>query len=136
MRESYEEWSAHYSAAMEMGHDEFGRDMFDLLFEKMEAAEIEVSFDASFWREDQVRIVAAAMAGWGYVDSVGPRLVGTPPRWMIYASRVIVMSSSATLRDDVAKVLTLFESQEAFEDDWDFVPLNGHPGTGPPASPS
>lgn len=136
MHDSYEAWEADYGLAMEQGRDHVGRDVFDLLYEKMRDAGIGLWFDGSFRREDQANDALKAFESMGYdreyswIKDAGPQR--TAGRWMLHASRPFIVTSADAFRNEVAAGKALLEGLDAIEVDWEFEPDEGNPGTGPP----
>jgi hypothetical protein len=135
MHESYEAWLADYHMAVEQGRDSRGRDQFDLLMEKMHEAEVWLWFEGSFSSEGEANEALRAFEAMGYKKEVfihpSPE---TPPdkrRWILEVGRSFQITTAEAFRDEVSAGSGLLDRFDAY-DDWNFWPLEGHPGTGPP----
>jgi hypothetical protein len=136
MHDSYDAWLADYKRALEHGSDRHGRDMFDLLYEKMPSAEIQLWFDAYFTRQDQRTHALAAFLELGY-DPDSTWTHGTPElpgKWNLglHAERIFTGVSAKAFRDQISAAEKLLARFDAFDIEWDSIALPPHPGTRPP----
>ncbi len=134
MHESYQAWVADYRQAGEQGRDRQGRDIFDLLVEKMHGAEIGLWFNGTFHSGDLANGALRSFEAMGYdynwMFEPGPQKQRKD--WLLHVSRTFPVTTADAFRDEISAGEALLEGFEAADIEWEFEPLGGHPGTGPP----